>query len=106
MDLRDNHLRGQEYFDVTKYPRISFVSMKVAEEADHSLIVYGKLTIKNHSKDISFPFTASQVTNGFVFKGSFNISRKDFDVGGSGVISDNVAVVLSVVATKREMSLK
>ncbi len=101
IDLRDNHLRGEGYFEVTKYPRIHFVSTKItsAEKGD-ALLVSGQLTIKNHTKEISFPFTVAPTGNGYLFKGSFNISRKDFEVGSSGVISDNVDLLVSISATK------
>ena len=101
VDMRDNHLRGEGYFEATKYPRIHFVSTKITSNGKSEEFLFsGQLTIKNHSKDISFPFTATQNVNGYLFKGSFSLSRKDFEVGSSGVISDNVDVLLSVTAEK------
>jgi len=101
MDLRDSHLRGDSYFDIEKYPRMHFVSTKItATGKSEALFITGQLTIKNHTKDISFPFTATPSDTGYLFKGSFAISRKDFEVGGSGVISDNVEVLLIIAATK------
>ena len=101
IDMRDNHLRNDSYFDVKNYPRIHFVSTKVtASNKPGSLFIFGKLTIKNQTKDISFPFTATGANDGYLFKGTFNINRKDFGVGGSSVISDNLEVQLSVLAKK------
>jgi polyisoprenoid-binding protein YceI len=101
VDMRDNHLRGEGYFEVTKYPRIRFVSTKIISTGkSDEFLISGQLTIKNHSKDISFPFTATQTSNGYLFKGIFSISRKDFEVGSSGVISDNVDLLLSISAIK------
>ena len=100
-DMRDNHLREDSYFDVKNYPHISFVSTKVTPSTQAGvLIVFGKLTIKNQTRDISFPFTATPSGNGYVFKGSFNINRKDFGVGGTSIISNNLEVRLSVLAIK------
>jgi len=97
--LRDDHLRGENYFDVKKYPRISFVSTKITNSNKEGILfIFGKLTIKNTTKDISFPFTATPGNGGYAFKGSFTINRKDFGVGGTSIISDELTVNLDVFA--------
>ena len=60
----------------------------------------GQLTIKDKTLDISFPFTAQQLNDGFVFKGTFKINRKDFGVGGTSTISNEVEISLNVIAKK------
>ena len=101
IDMRDEHLRAETYFDVKNYPRIRFTSTKVtASSKPGQFMIYGKLTIKNKSKDISFPFTAKQTGNGYLFNGTFTINRRDFGVGGSSVISDNLDVDLEILAVK------
>jgi polyisoprenoid-binding protein YceI len=57
----------------------------------------GDLTIKGHMKTISFPFMYATKNGKVIFKGTFNINRKDFDIGGSSVISDSVGVDLNIV---------
>jgi polyisoprenoid-binding protein YceI len=100
---RDNHLREETYFDTKNYPLIHFVSSKVTMSNKKEVyFVFGKLTIKKQTKDISFPFTADPQNDGYLFKGSFKINRRDFDVGGSSTISDNLEVVLSVLAKKEK----
>jgi len=98
-NMRDNHLREDSYFDVKNYPVIHFVSEKVTGKGG-SFIVSGKLTIKKTTKDISFPFTAKESGDGYVFDGEFKINRRDYDVGGSSTLSDNVTVTLHVIAKK------
>jgi polyisoprenoid-binding protein YceI len=101
IEMRDNHLRNDTYFDVKNYPRIHFVSTKVTPSTKVGvLFIFGKLTIKNETKDISFPFTATATNDGYLFKGEFNINRRDFGVGGSSVISDNLEVQLNIHAKK------
>jgi len=101
IEMRDNHLRADTYFDVKNYPRIHFVSTKVTSSAESgTLFIFGKLTIKNQTKDISFPFTVAPTKDGYLFNGTFNINRRDFEVGGSSVISDNLEVQLSILAKK------
>lgn len=98
VDMRDNHLKREEYFYTEKYPNISFTSTAVKANSD-GYIVTGELTIKGISKNISFPFTAVTQNGGMVFTGNFSIDRKDFDIGGgSAVLSNNVDVSLKVFA--------
>ena len=97
--LRDNHLRESAYFDVKNYPDIRLVSTKVTGR-NGTFMVYGKLTIKNKTKEISFPFTATPSNKNYLFKGTFKINRRDFDVGGGSTISDNLDVILNILAKK------
>ena len=98
---RDEHLRQDTYFDVKEYPRISFVSTKITTSTNAGvLFIFGKLTIKNQTKEISFPFTVTPNGNGYLFKGTFTINRKDFGVGGASIISNNLEVQLNILATK------
>jgi polyisoprenoid-binding protein YceI len=98
-ESRDNHLREETYFDVKNYPQIRFVSSKITGKGGNFSFT-GYLTIKKTTKEISFPFTISQEKDGYLFKGDFNINRKEFGVGGSSTISDNVEVMLKVHAQK------
>lgn len=96
---RDRHLKKPEYFNVEKFPTISFVSEKVAMTADGKYIVTGKLSIKDRSRQISFPFTMAEEQGATRFTGSFSINRREFNVGESSIsLSDNLIVFLSVFA--------
>ena len=99
IELRDEHLR-KEFFDVQTYPRIRFVSTQVEKgRKDGTYQVTGHLTIKDVTKEISFPFTISTKENGYQFEGEFKINRRDFNVGGGSLtLSDNATVNLSVFA--------
>lgn len=98
---RDGHLRKEDYFDVKNYPKIHFVSTKIARSTKAGMFVlYGRLTIKKTTKDVTFPFTAEAISSGYRFKGDFRINRRDFGIGGNNTISDNLFVCLNVV-TKR-----
>jgi polyisoprenoid-binding protein YceI len=98
--LRDNHLKGESYFDVKNHPRITLVSVKVTPGKNGQFVFTGKLTIKKQTKGISFPFSAVPSNEGYLFKGTFTINRKDFDVGGSSTIADNLEVSLNILAKK------
>jgi polyisoprenoid-binding protein YceI len=99
--MRDGHLKKEGYFDVQNYPRIQFVSTGVRPAGkDGHYTISGKLTIKNTTRDISFPFVATPAGNDYIFSGGFTISRKDYNIGGSGTISDALAVSLTILARK------
>jgi polyisoprenoid-binding protein YceI len=97
--MRDDHLRGESYLDSKHFPRIRLVSTKVLPSNKTGVwFLNGKLTIKGHTKDISFPFSATPATDGYLFKGTFKIMRKEFEVGGTSPISDEMDITLSVFA--------
>jgi polyisoprenoid-binding protein YceI len=99
---RDNHLRKAEYFDVEKYPRISFRSTKITTtNKEGYFYMFGVITIKNISKEISFPFSQSTKDGGVLFEGEFKLNRLDFGVGGKSFsMADELNVELSVFAKK------
>jgi polyisoprenoid-binding protein YceI len=99
--LRDKHLKDDSYFDVKDYPHIHFVSDKITGK-NGAYNVSGKLTIKDKTKPVSFAFTAEPSADGYVFKGSFKINRKDFNVGGTSTISNELEVNLNVHALKAQ----
>jgi polyisoprenoid-binding protein YceI len=96
---RDEHLKDAEYFDVKNYPLIRFVSSSVrAGSKKGSYEVVGNLTIKSKSKEITVPFSAGKNGNEWLFSGSFKMNRKDYDVGGSSTISNEITVEIKVLA--------
>ena len=102
IEQRDNHLRKEEFFDADKYPQIRFVSTKVTT-SDHKnyLFVFGRLTIKDVTKEISFPFKAVSKGDDYLFEGEFPLNRRDFNVGGGSItMSDNLTVTLKVLSKK------
>lgn len=55
VEQRDNHLRSADFFEVEKYPNMTFESSKIeaTKKKDHYLL-HGKLTIKDVTKDVVF----------------------------------------------------
>jgi len=102
LEARDNHLRKEEYFDVEKYPKVSFKSTKITTtNKDGYLFMFGVITIKNISKEISFPFKQTSKDGGILFDGEFKLNRLDFGVGGKSFsMSDELNVELSIFAKK------
>jgi polyisoprenoid-binding protein YceI len=98
-ESRDAHLKEASYFDVKNYPSIRFVSSSVKETGKKgSYETVGTLTVKNKSKEITMPFTAEKNGTGWSFSGGFKMNRKDYDVGGSSTLSDEVTIEIKVIA--------
>lgn len=55
-EKRDNHLRSADFFDVEKYPEITFKSKKIKKSGD-KYIMSGTLTMHGVSRGIEIPFT-------------------------------------------------
>ncbi len=102
-NMRDDHLRKDTYFDVEKYPRIRFVASRfTAVDANGHFRVTGNLTIKGTTQEISFPFLATPAGDDYIFKGSFTIKRRDFGVGGTSSLGNEVTVSLTVLARRSQ----
>jgi polyisoprenoid-binding protein YceI len=93
---RDKHLRGTDFFDVAKYPQITFVSTKVAKVDDSNYTVTGDLTLKGVTKSLDLPVRVMflRETDGR-FRGDLKLNRKDFGItynSRMNPIEDMVAV--------------
>lgn len=98
---RDNHLKKESYFDVNKFPKITIQSSKISNN-NGSYQLEASLTIKGITKKINFPFTATHQNKGVLFKGNFEINRKDFGVGGSSISLSNTVKVQLIVAAQEK----
>jgi polyisoprenoid-binding protein YceI len=90
---RDDHLKGEDFFDVPHYPKISIKSVSFKHKSSNNYTGQFNLTIKGKTKLIEIPFTFIEKGNTQVFKGNFKLNRLDFGVGDSSlVLSDEVTV--------------
>lgn len=102
VEMRDEHLRKEEFFNVSQYPAIQFISSKIVKaNRKNTWFVYGTLKIKGVSREVSFPFTAITTDSGYWLNGQFRINRRDYNVGESSMtLSDNVVITLNVKIEK------
>lgn len=86
---RDEHLRSPDFFDVERFPEITFVSTHIEEIRERAYIVSGDLTIRDVTKPITVPLELGGVmvdAFGAVragFEGSRRINRRDFGLEGT-----------------------
>lgn len=90
---RDEHLRGPDFFDAAKFPKITFKSTKVEKAGEGKLKVTGDLTMKGVTKpvvlDVTGPTKEIKDPWGNVKRGvaaTATINRKDFGVSWGAVI--------------------
>lgn len=111
---RDAHLKSADFFDVEKFPTLSFKSTRVTRTADGELAVAGDLTIHGVSRQVVFavegPTPPAKDPWGNIRVGlsaNTKISRKDFGLTwnaaletGGILVGDDVAITLEVEFVK------
>ena len=86
-DLRDEHIKKKDYFNVDKFPQIEMKATLFDKETNGTFKGNFKLTLKNKTKDVVVPFSFTQKDGKGVFKGTFTINRLDYGVGTSSTVS-------------------
>jgi polyisoprenoid-binding protein YceI len=109
VEMRDKDLRSDHYFDVEKYPTITFQSKKVEPAGPGKLKVTGDLTIHGITKeavlDVDGPSAPMKDPWGNQRMGASattKINRMDFGVaGGAGAVGDEITITLDIEMTKQ-----
>jgi polyisoprenoid-binding protein YceI len=110
-ETRDAHLRSADFFEVEKYPTLTFVSTAVTPRGNNAYDVAGNLTIHGVTKAVVLPASYLGAAadpwgnNKFVFEAEMPLNRKDFGLNwnaaletGGFLVSDEVRVFLSIQA--------
>jgi polyisoprenoid-binding protein YceI len=112
---RDEHLRGPDFFEVTKYPTITFVSKKVIKTEPNRLKVVGDLTIHGVTREITVdvegPTPEVKDPWGNFRRGATataKINRRDFSLtwnkvldSGGLVVGDEVNIYVEVELVRK-----
>ena len=105
---RDNHLRSADFFEVEKYPEITFQSTRI-EKKGKQLIAVGTLTMHGVSKEIALPFTitgtdkdpvAKKMNIGYAAR--LTLNRRDFGINWKhqsvpNFVGDNVEIEINLI---------
>ena len=107
-EKRDTHLRSPDFFDVAKFPTLTFKSTSWKKTGDASFDVAGDLTIKGVTKSVVLKVTSSGFAIGMMGKpisaweGTIVLNRRDFGVNGPAMlghaVGDEVTVTLEIEA--------
>lgn len=103
IENRDNHLRSADFFEVEKYPNVTFKSTKMLETGKpNQYLLYGDLTIKDVTKPVIFDVTyGGNVTSDqgekLGMKAKTTINRFDYNINydptAAGIGKDVTIVV-------------
>jgi polyisoprenoid-binding protein YceI len=120
IEKRDNHLRTADWFEVEKFPYLTFESSSVKRISQTEFLAKGTLSIKGVEKEIELPITllgvkdipeqmrgmlggVSQVAS---FETGLELDRRDFGVGvGSWaetvIVGPDVEIAIAVEANRQ-----
>jgi polyisoprenoid-binding protein YceI len=116
-EMRDNHLKGAEFFDAEKYPQILFKSTSFKKTNGKDFILIGDLTIKGITKQVEVKAEFGGTTKdsqgnlkaGFEVTGKIN--RKDFGLksnalteAGGLVLSEEIKLTANIQVAKEKNS--
>jgi polyisoprenoid-binding protein YceI len=112
-EKRDGHLRSADFFDVEKFPELTFTSTKVEKSGDSEYRVTGDLTIHGVTRPVTL--AAEFEGNGkdpwgnerIGFSASTSVNRKDFGLTwnqaletGGVLVGEKIEIALDVQAIK------
>ena len=87
--MRDDHLRGEDFFNVGSYPKIVFTSNKAWRQGD-KIVVQGTLEMHGKARDLQISFQEAKGLNGadmptWSYKATLPLKRSDFGIGAESV---------------------
>lgn len=108
---RDRHLRSADFFDVERFPTLTFVSTSVTPRGENAYDVAGDLTIHGVTRQVVLPASFLGAATDpwgqtkLVFEAELVLNRKEFGLlwnaaleTGGFLVGDEVRVSLSVQA--------
>ena len=110
---RDQHLRTADFFDVAKFPEMTFKSTKVERKGKDSYVLTGDFTLKGVTKQVAIPFTItgaikdSRGSMRFGIEAQTKINRQDYGItwgkpmeGGGLDVGNEVTIKFHLEALK------
>jgi polyisoprenoid-binding protein YceI len=114
-EKRDDHLRNADFFDVEKFPVMTFKSTKIVPAGGDSYTMHGDLTMHGVTKPVALDLTFNgAITDPWGnaragFEASGKINRQDFGItwsksmdGGGLVVGDDVHIMLEIEGVQKK----
>jgi polyisoprenoid-binding protein YceI len=114
-DMRDKHLKGDDFFNAEKFPMLKFTSTSMKKISDKKYVLEGDLTIRDITKHVKFDVTHNGVVNDpwgntkAGFKAVTKIKRSDFGLKynaaletGEMVAGEEVTLNINTVLIKQK----
>jgi polyisoprenoid-binding protein YceI len=110
-EQRDAHLRNSDFFEVEKYPELTFKSTRVEKKDSDEFTLYGELTIKGITKPVKLNVEYNGVAKdpwggeraGFVITGKIN--RSEWGINFNGVLETGGLMLGEEVKINSEIQL-
>lgn len=95
---RDEHLKNDDFFDVTKYTTICFVSESIVKKGEKYEAV-GKLTMHGVTKTVTLPFSVIKKDGKSTFIGNLEINRFDYNLnyGNKFMVGEIAKVTITAI---------
>ncbi|HSQ46561.1 MAG TPA: YceI family protein [Lutibacter sp.] len=110
---RDEHLRGADFFETEKYPKMTFVSTSVQKTGENKYNLKGKLTLHGVTKEITLAMTYGGTTKdpwgntkaglkvtGVINRTDFGLKYNSVLEAGSLMIGEEVTITAKVELAK------
>jgi polyisoprenoid-binding protein YceI len=110
-EKRDGHLSSADFFDVVKYPYLTFKSKRVEVVDDQHGKIYGDLTIKNITREVALAVEYSGLVKspfGFSsagFTAATKINRKDWDLNWNMALETGGVLVGDTININIELEI-
>lgn len=100
-EMLTNHLKNPDFFDVRKYPTITFESTSIEPVNEREATIVGKLKMLDKSVEVKVPVKVSVSDSTVELKAEFKIDRTDWGMTyGEGKIEKEVQVT-AIMTFKR-----
>jgi polyisoprenoid-binding protein YceI len=111
-EYRDKHLKSDDFFNAEKFPEIKFKSTKFEKLGDNKYKIYGDLTIRDVTKEVTFDATLNGVLKtdkGYLsaWKATTTINRFDYNLKwnktvetGGLIVGKDVTITLNLELNK------
>ena len=109
-ESRDNDLKSDHFFDVAKYPTMTFVSTKIENAGAGKLKMTGNLTLHGVTKEVTFdvdgpsdPITDPWKNQRRGASATTTINRRDFGITTypAAAIGDDIKITLDIEFIKK-----
>ena len=105
-DKRDDHLKNEDFFNVSEFPRITFKSTSIKKTGDNTFLVKGRLNVLGVDRDVSLPVTVNGPVDGpdgakrIGLECMTTLNRRELGITNSpaAVIGDDVKVSIEAEA--------
>jgi polyisoprenoid-binding protein YceI len=112
-EQRDGHLKGDDFFNAEKYPKMTFTSTGIKSLGNKKYSLTGQLTIRDVTKTVTLPLVyGGTVTDPWGnikagFKATGSINRQEYGLKwsnkaatGEAVVSDDVDFTIDLILIK------